>query len=408
MPFTASKIASLKPKTARYEVPEPGRTGLSIRVTPRGVMTWAFRYRHKGKQKRMVLGSYPLMGLAKANAALANAKVKLREGIDPGAEIAEARTTARNAKTVGDVVENFILHYVKKPTDKKPNGLRSASEIERIFNVYVLPSWKDRTFEEIHRGDVMDLLDEVETRGVVMADHVLSALSKMFNWYALRHPKYNTPIVKGMGRADNNERKRKRVLDNDEIKLLWPLWTQSGAFGAMLQIALLTGQRRSKIVKMTWADIDLETGLWTLQTEKGEKSNPGILTLPSMAMDIIRAQPVVKDNPHVFTGRGRTPINGFSKAKRSLDEKVAEASDGEPLPNWTIHDLRRTARSLMAKAHVRSDISERVLGHVISGVEGIYDRYDYADEKADALVTLAAMVGGIVNPPTGNVVNLRG
>ena len=408
MPFTDRQIASLKPKSSRYEIPEPGRTGLAIRVTPRGVKTWAFRYRHNGKQKRMVLGSYPMMGLAKANVALADAKNKLREGIDPGALVAEAREAVRNAETVGDVVGRFILGYVKKPTDKKPNGLRSAPEIERIFNVYVLPTWKDRPFEEIHRGDVMDLLDEIEGRGVVMADRVLSCLSKMFNWYALRHPDYTTPIVKGMGRADKEERRRERRLEDNEIKLLWPLWSQSGAYGAMLQIALLTGQRRSKIVEMNWSDVDFESGVWTLPTKKGEKNNPGTLTLPPMALEIIRAQTVVKDNPHVFAGRGKTAINGFSKLKRSLDVKAAEANGGEPLPNWVIHDLRRTARSLMAKARVRSDISERVLGHVIGGVEGIYDRHDYADEKADALVRLAALVESIVNPPTGNVVNLRG
>jgi integrase len=79
----------------------------------------------------------------------------------------------------------------------------------------------------------------------------------------------------------------------------------------------------------------------------------------------------------------------------------------EPLPHWTLHDLRRTARTLMARAGVRPDISERVLGHVIAGVEGVYDRHSYEAEKRDALEKLAALVKRIVNPPPANVLPLR-
>ncbi len=81
----------------------------------------------------------------------------------------------------------------------------------------------------------------------------------------------------------------------------------------------------------------------------------------------------------------------LSKAKRQLD--AAAKVDG-----WTLHDCRRTARSLMARAGVRPDIAERVLGHAIGGVEGVYDRHSYRDEKADALARLAALIDGIVNP----------
>ena len=118
-------------------------------------------------------------------------------------------------------------------------------------------------------------------------------------------------------------------------------------------------------------------------------------------------------NPYVFPGslRGRRrardkapglpTFNSFSKARADLDKKLAD------VPHWTLHDLRRTARSLMSKAGVRPDIAERVLGRAIVGVEGVYDRHDYADEKAEALKQLASQVEIIINPPEGNVVPLR-
>ena len=103
-----------------------------------------------------------------------------------------------------------------------------------------------------------------------------------------------------------------------------------------------------------------------------------------------------------FSGDG--PIAGFAKFKSALDARVAKV---EPLEPWTLHDARRTARSLMAEAGVRPDIAERVMGHAITGVEGVYDRHSYIDEKAKALEKLAALVASIVNPPPENVVALR-
>jgi integrase len=118
-----------------------------------------------------------------------------------------------------------------------------------------------------------------------------------------------------------------------------------------------------------------------------------------MVLEIIAAQPRLANNPYVFAvGGGKGVFNSFSQRKEELDEKLPN------MPHWTIHDLRRTARSLMARAGVRPDIAERVLGHAIAGVEGVYDRHTYAVEKADALDRLAALVGTILTPPTDNVV----
>jgi integrase len=149
---------------------------------------------------------------------------------------------------------------------------------------------------------------------------------------------------------------------------------------------------------MRWDEIS-EDGEWTIPTEQREKGNAGMLVLPPLALGIIRAQPQLGDNPYVFAGRGDGPINGFSKAKERFDT-------GLKIEPWVIHDLRRTARSLMARAGIRPDIAERVMGHAIGGVKGVYDRHSYADEKRDALARLAALVDGIVRP-RDNVTPLR-
>jgi integrase len=128
--------------------------------------------------------------------------------------------------------------------------------------------------------------------------------------------------------------------------------------------------------------------------------------LSKAALALIEAQSKLSDCDLIFPSRVKTPYSGFAKGKVSLDKAILKsmqehATNGakvEPLPNWTLHDLRRTAKTLMARAGVRPDISERVLGHVIVGVEGTYDRHSYAEEKRAALEKLAVMIERILKP----------
>jgi integrase len=142
--------------------------------------------------------------------------------------------------------------------------------------------------------------------------------------------------------------------------------------------------------------------------------------LPKTALEVINAQPRVAGNPYVFAvGGGNGVFNSFSQRKDELDKTVREKEldkkrRNEPfnekllkMEPWVIHDLRRTARSLMSRAGVRPDIAERVLGHAIPGVEGVYDRHHYSEEKANALARLATLIESIVTPHTSNVVALR-
>jgi integrase len=108
--------------------------------------------------------------------------------------------------------------------------------------------------------------------------------------------------------------------------------------------------------------------------------------------------PRFADNAFVFAGRGTSHMAYSGNPKAAFDAKLPD------MPPWTLHDLRRTARSLMSRAGVRPDIAERVLGHNIKGVEGIYDRHQYMDEKADALAKLATLIDSIAH----NVVPMRG
>jgi integrase len=286
-------------------------------------------------------------------------------------------------ETFGAVAANWLKRHVAA------NGLRSRPEIERLLARHILPVWQQREFTSIRRSDVAALLDEVEDdHGARQADYCLNITRALMNWYAARHDDYSPPIVRGMRRQSPHAQARARILDDGEIRKIWKQAESGGAYGGIIRLALLTAQRRAKITTMRWADVS-DGGEWTIPREPREKDSAGTLVLPEAAVAIVRAQHRLGNNPYVFAGRGDGPVNGFSKSKTRLDEACG-------VTGWRVHDLRRTSRSLMSRAGVRPDIAERVMGHAIGGVEGTYDRFQYRDEKADALQRLAALIDGIV------------
>ena len=142
-----------------------------------------------------------------------------------------------------------------------------------------------------------------------------------------------------------------------------------------------------------------------IPTEDREKGNAEYIRLPPMVMQIVRKQPTSASAPFIFQGRLKGPINGFTKDKAALDAKMEEIA-GHPIPHWVLHDLRRTGKTLMIRSGVSPHVSERVMGHVIPGVEGVYDQYEYLAEKTAALRKLAALVARILNPKD-NIVSLK-
>jgi integrase len=203
------------------------------------------------------------------------------------------------------------------------------------------------------------------------------------------------------------------VLSDDELGVIWPLLSEAGTFGALLKTLLLTAQRRDEVANMVRTEIGAD-GIWTIPAERYKTKRSNHVPLSNTARAVIEAQAQIDGCDYIFPSRTKTPFSGFGKSKARLDKAVLlymqkrakKGAEVDPLPNWTLHDLRRTAKTLMVRAGVRPDISERVLGHVIAGVEGTYDRHSYADEKRDALEKLAAMIDRILNPPPSNVETL--
>ena len=363
---------------------------LMIRINYGGSKVWSVLHYEKATNKKTgktetvprstKLGTFPSLGVKAAREACRAFE------LDPKGTLARA-----NVGSFAEVQHQFREQHVGE--------LRTTRDVYRYLD-YMVERWGHRPFLEIGRNDVNLLLDEISAKhSKNVADGVLASVSKLMNWFAIRDDRYNSPLVRDMRRS--KPKSRERTLDDDEIRALWAAADDLPVFGDFVRLLLLTGQRRSKVAEMRWEDIDAG-GTWTIRTEEREKGNPRWLQLPQMALTLIKRQPKIYGNPFVFPGRGGGAVAGFNKRKAAIDAKLPA-----DMPGWTLHDLRRTARTLMSRARVESDHAELVLGHAVVGIKRVYDMFEYRDEKARALQLLADLISVILAPPTDNVIPLK-
>ena len=380
--------------------------GFGVRVTAAGARAFVLNYRLRGREHRFTIGAYPDWSVLKA---VREAR-SLRQRIDRGENPIEDRTPSPATATVASMLDDFVAQHVRN----KNQPLRSADEYESAFKRLVKPRIGKLGIYEVRRSHVIKMLDEIEdANGPVMADRTLAYLRKAFNWYAIRDDQFSAPVVRGMGRIKPKDRARTRVLSDEEIRTICPVLEATGTYGSFVRMLLLSAQRHSEVARMSHREIDAD-GIWTIPAERYKTKRPNFVPLSKAALALIEGQQKFNDCQYVFPTSAKTPYSRSGKSKAKLDKAVfaamrKQAKKGtkvEPIPNWTLHDLRRTAKTLMVRAGVRPDISERVLGHVIAGVEGTYDRHSYADEKRDALEKLAAMVERILNPTPSSVATI--
>jgi len=304
-----------------------------------------------------------------------------------------------------NVVAVFIDRYASKNV--------TVGETKRIFDRYVLPHWNDRLLTEITRSDVVDLLDRVEDNaGLHMANRVLAAVRKLFNWALSERALIEaSPIVPGMARK--GETSRDRYLSQDEIGLVWAAAESLGyPFGPFVRLLLVTGQRRSEVAAMQWGDLDLDHNhMWVLRAEDTKGGREHFVLLSDLAINILQSAPKVGEL--VFTTQGERPVSGFSKAKRRLDQKVLSLrrmistkmgqnpNQIETLPSWRFHDLRRTVATHMED---ELGIAPHIIGAVLNhdprqhkGVTATYLRGRLIAERKRALESWAQFLESIID-----------
>ncbi|GAA3801912.1 site-specific integrase [Qipengyuania pelagi] len=380
--LTDTKIAAIKPPAkGQQEHPDHKVTGLRLRVGAGGAKTWTLRRRVGGKVINRKLGTYPAMRLAAARDAAETMIAALErdgstEGLDRTFEAAaEAWIEAKN----------------------RPDLIR------RQLELHVYPDWRDRKLGSIKRAEIRDLIQGLE--GDVLPNRVLATIKTVFG-YAISQDWIETSPADRIDKP-NSEAARERFLSMDEVARVW---NASGLLGypdgPWMRLLLLTGQRRSEVAAMQWADLDLDNATWTLTAAHTKAKRAHLVPLAPAAVDIIKAMPELGD--YVFSTSANSPIKGFARSKRQLDEWLESKCAGLSEP-WRYHDLRRTAATHMVRLGIPELVVSRVLNHRVQGVTGqVYALHSYAPEKRHALEAWAAEVDRAVNGERGgNIIRLE-
>lgn len=406
--LTAKLVENLRaPVAGRIEMHDAVIPALVLRITDNGAKSYTVRTRISGRQVRKLLGSTATMTLKEARELAGDVLKAAARGIDLLEQQKRDACAAADAALAAERLEWTKIRREFVEEHAKPNT-RRWKETEQTLKRCFDPAWKGRLLPNIDRDDVLEVILKIKKdSGVYAANRALAAVRKLFNWAALQ-PKMlkHTPIVRGM--AQKGERPRERVLSDAELRAIWQAADKLATpFRQYIQLLMLTGQRVGEIKRLEKSEINDPDALIEFSGARYKNGRPHVVPLMPLAAEIVGTLPEFEGCPYVVTVRGKAPIDCDSHVRELLDEEISKTG-GTPIENWRLHDIRRTVRTNLSKLGINSDIGERVMGHVISGVRGVYDRYDFLAEKRHALALWERYLCRITGrTPVGNVVDFR-
>jgi integrase len=354
--------------------------GFGLRIREGGSRVWIFQYSRDGRARRMTLGKFPKLSAREAREMVGPLAHLVGLGRDPAAEKQESRT---DKETLGEAVMAYL--QVKK-SELRP---RTFVETERYLSE-TAKSLHSRPLEAITQKEIASVLTRIaDESGNATANRFRANLAALYAWAARQGKVTVNPVSLTEKRP---EQSRDRVLTDAELAAIWHVLPASD-YGAIVKLLMMTGQRRDEIGGLRWSEIDLSgDGVIHLPKERTKNRRPHMVPLSPAARAILASlREQAGDREFVF-GRGQG-FSGWSASKAALDAELPK------MPDWTLHDLRRTAATGMAKLGVNLPVIERALNHIsgsFDGIVGVYQRHDFNGERREAMDKWAAHVVALV------------
>lgn len=380
MRFTDRALRAIKPVGAtQVDCFDAQLPGFGIRVSPSGRKTWIVMYRAGRRLRRMTLGTYPQVGLADARRYAKQVVGAAARGEDPASE--------KQAERIADTFGELAVVYLEKHAKRRKKTWR---EDERILERELLPHWRNRRAKSISRRDVREVVEAVVARGApIHANRIFALVRKMFNFAMQQDIVEVSPCI-GLGQPAPN-RQRDRVLSEAELHSVWmSLDGLDPMMSASFRLRILTAQRGVEVLSMRWADIDFESGWWTIPSSVAKNGRSHRVPLTRLGRRILAEVKLRRaDAVWVFPNPRRTgPIKSAQKAVERLRATTGVSFAG--------HDLRRTAASHMTGLGIPRLTVAKILNHAEQGVTAIYDRHSYDREKREALDRWAQHVQDVI------------
>ena len=440
--LTKRTVDAAKPAAKDHFVWDDDITGFGLKVTPAGSKIYVFQYRiarpgeaERTPAKRYTIGKHGKLTPDQARTRAKELSALAEVGIDPrqrdldefAAQDEAERQAREQARIESDLAFSKVaalwLDYYEHEKARRPSSISLA---KLVVNRYLVPALGEKPMPHIGRGDLQPILDAIPVRRKGIRRAVFAYASVLFGWAAKRGDIAANPLTQMV--KPEAPKSRDRVLADGELAEVWSASEVIGApFGPFFRLLILTGQRRSEVAGMGWAELDRQAAAWTIPASRAKNGVAHIVPLskPMIAELDLKADSAMADEEkpeeitwpktgYVLTTTGKTPISGITKAKTALDAAITKARRGEeeqevdPMPAWRIHDLRRTLATGLQRLGIRFEVTEAVLNHVSGakgGIAGIYQRHDWKEEKRSAFDAWARHVACIISPTEqGNVV----
>ena len=373
-------------------------TGFGAVCTKTGSCSYFIEYRLGGRgtqSKRLTIGKH---GVLTPDEARKVAKAELGK-VARGTDVAQAKKDQRD-KLTGVTFKYTVERYLavqKKDTRywRMARARLQSADVKAI---------EDRPIALITRAQIVAVIDKVQERSNASARLLFGDMRPIFAW-ALNRAAIESNPMGGM-RGPTPSQPRDRFLSDEEIKAFWQAASeQSWPFKNVFKLLLLTGQRRGEVAGMRWRELDFHNATWTIAKERCKNGKAHTIDLSPKALrildpfgDAVAFRPAVSTQDFVFSTTGTTPVNGFCGVKERLDKRMHKLL-GEKFQPWRTHDLRRTAASGMAALGIQPHVIVRVLNHlsgVQGGLTGVYQRYEYREERKQAILNWNEHVAQIV------------
>jgi integrase len=380
MALTETTLKALKPTDKPFT--KADERGLYVEVFPTGGVIWRFRYRLNGKQEKLTLGKYPALTLKNARIKRDEAAQAAAMGTSPAQQKQLAKVAAADATTVAEFGERFFREIVAK--DRKDVKLP-----RRYFDKEIVPAIGAKPVRDVTTEDVRAVIWKKKDEGFdASAAAIRGVLKRLFDYAQ------TAGLI-----AVNPD----RALSPAEVKVFLTAVFESNVrrqFKIGLHLILLTMVRKSELLLARWSHVDLEQAEWHIPAEHSKTGKPHIVFLATQAVALFKELKLLAGGSElVLPGRGSLTK---TFADNAMNNALKIALQGQDIPAFTIHDLRRTASTLLHENGWPSDVVEKALNHTIGGVRGVYNRAEYEPQRREMLQFWANYVEQLMS--TGKVI----
>ncbi|EHH5527366.1 tyrosine-type recombinase/integrase [Escherichia coli] len=394
--LTDTKLKNLKPQDKLYKVSD--RDGLYVAVLTSGTVSFRYDYRINGRRETLVIGQYGRDGisLAEAREELIAAKKLLKAGQSPAAAKRDGIKKIRGAETFAVHTDSYMKHVILADSTR---AMKQA-----VIDRDILPVLGNKMMAEITTSMVRDLCDRIVERGgratAVQAREIISSVYRHANDRG--HGLFN-PAADIKPSSIAIFKPRERTLTPEEIGLFFRTLDAIGAMGTMkmaLKLVLITMVRKGEFTNATWDEIDFKKWTWTIPSDRMKGSRAHVIYLPKQAQDIlVGLQMCAGGSEYLVPGRYNFLKPLSNAALNSLIDRTVKIinEDGEHIQGFTVHDMRRTASTLLHEAGYPSDWIEKALAHEQKGVRAVYNKAEYSRQRAYMLQQWADMIYSWIN-----------